>query len=136
MYYSPWPNVTDCNNAPRPLDFWAHNCHTTYMKNKNAQTRSKNHSGTIFFSICAAFFIGPWIVGSLIRMTTPQVTVPTTVENNIPAPAEVATPDDAESKAWEKHYNGLSEEEKVEAVKALIIEPTEPPNRFLPNGAR
>jgi hypothetical protein len=22
MYYSPWPNVTDCNNAPRPLDFW------------------------------------------------------------------------------------------------------------------
>jgi len=112
------------------------------MKNKNAQTRSKDHTGTIFFSICAAFFIGPWIVGGLIRMATPRVTVPATVENNIPAPAkvakpaEVATPDDAESKAWEKHYNGLSQEEKVEAIKALVFEPTEPPNRFLPNGAR
>jgi len=102
------------------------------MKNKNAQTRSKDHSGTIFFSICAAFFIGPWIVGSLIRMTTPQVTVPTTVENNIPAPAKVANPYDEP----QDYLKGMTEEEKVKAVKDLIIEPAEPPNRFLPNGAR
>jgi hypothetical protein len=112
------------------------------MKNKNNQPRAKNHTGTIFFSICVAFVIGPGIVGATIRMTTPQVTTPPTIENNIPAPAEVAkpaevaTPDDAESKAWEKHYNGLSQEEKVKALNALIYEPTEPPNRFLPNGAR
>jgi len=36
MYYRPWPNVTDCNNAPRPLDFPPHLCHTTYMKNEIA----------------------------------------------------------------------------------------------------
>jgi hypothetical protein len=33
MYYRPWPNVTDCNNAPKPLDFSPKTCHTTYMKN-------------------------------------------------------------------------------------------------------
>jgi len=26
--------VNFCYNAPRPLDFWANPCHTSYMKNK------------------------------------------------------------------------------------------------------
>jgi hypothetical protein len=47
-------------------------------------------------------------------------------------PAEVADPDSEK----QDYLKGMTEEEKVEAVKALIIESTEPPNRFLPNGAR
>ena len=38
MYYSPWPIVTDCNDAPKPLDFCPKTCHTTYMKNETAMT--------------------------------------------------------------------------------------------------
>jgi hypothetical protein len=104
------------------------------MKNKNAQTRSKDHTGTIFFSICAAFFIGPWIIGSLIRMTTPQVTAPTPpIEKNSPwHPVEVADPDSEK----QDYLKGMSEEEKIKALNALIYEPAEQPNRFLPNGAR
>jgi hypothetical protein len=108
------------------------------MKNKNNQPRAKNHTGTIFFSICVAFVIGPGIVGATIRMTTPQVTTPPTVENNIAAPAEVAKPAEVANPYDEPqdYLKGMTEEEKVKALNALIYEPTEPPNRFLPNGAR
>ena len=38
MYYRPWPNVTDCNDASKPLDFCLNLCHTNSMKNNKAMT--------------------------------------------------------------------------------------------------
>jgi hypothetical protein len=38
MYYRPWPIVTDCNDASKPLDFWAKTCNTKGMKNETAMT--------------------------------------------------------------------------------------------------
>ena len=38
MYYPPWPIVTDCNDAPKPLDFLPNPCHTNSMKNNKAMT--------------------------------------------------------------------------------------------------
>ena len=51
MYYPPWPIVTDCNDASKPLDFRWNLCNTNSMKNNQAMTLNDNQRQAIIGEI-------------------------------------------------------------------------------------